>query len=591
VSFGAISMAEQRAERRLSAILAGDVAGYSRLMGADEEGTLTRLNAHRREFLEPKIADHRGRIVKRTGDGILIEFASAVDAARFATEIQRGMRERNAPVPPDKRIELRIGIHVGDIIIEEGDIFGDGVNIAARLESIAEPGGICISDDTYRQMRGKIDVTFQDGGDQQLKNIDHPVRVYRAQFGASAGLLSGQQQALPDKASIAVLPFQNMSQDLEQEYFADGMAEDIITGLSRIKELFVIARNSSFAYKDHAVDIKQVGRELGVRYVLEGSVRKAGNRVRITAQLIEAETNRHIWAERYDRSVDDIFALQDDITMSTVSSIEPSLRQAEIERVKRKRPDSLGAYDLVLRALPQVFTLMPDGASKALPLLERALELEPDYATALAYAAWCHEILFVRAGMRDENRFAMSRYAHAALRHGRDDATALPIAGFCIGLIEHDRATAFQAFNAALALSPSSAFTYIFGSALSGWAGEAERALDWGERALRLSPFEPLGFVALNGVCLGHFLQGRDAEAVEAARRGLQINPLFSVSYIGLVAALARLGRVDDAKAAAARLMELQPSFSISRQCAAVGAVPALTAALTEAVRSVGLPA
>lgn len=591
MSFGAISMAEQRAERRLSAILAGDVAGYSRLMGADEEGTLTRLNAHRREFLDPKVAEHRGRVVKRTGDGILIEFASAVDAPRFATEVQRGMRERNAPVPPDKRIELRIGIHVGDIIIEEGDIFGDGVNIAARLENIAEPGGICISDDTYRQVRGKIDVTFEDGGNQHLKNIDHPVRVYRAQFGASAGMLSGQQQALPDRASIAVLPFQNMSQDPEQEYFADGMAEDIITGLSRIKELFVIARNSSFAYKGRVLDIKQVGRELGARYVLEGSVRKAGNRVRITAQLIEAETNRHVWAERYDRSLDDIFALQDDITMSTVSSIEPSLRQAEIERVKRKRPDSLDAYDLVLRALPQLFTLMPDGASKALPLLERALELEPDYATALAYAAWCHEILFVRAGMRDENRSAMSRYAHAALRQGRDDATALPIAGFCIGLIEHDRATAFQAFNAALALSPSSAFTYIFGSALSGWAGEAERAVDWGERALRLSPFEPLGFVALNGVFLGHFLQGRDAEAAEAARRALQINPLFSVSYMGLVAALARLGRIDDAKAAAGRLMELQPSFSISRQCAAVGAVPPLTAALTEAVRSVGLPA
>jgi TolB-like protein len=585
-------MAEERVERRLTAILAGDVAGYSRLMGADEEGTLTRLNAHRREFLEPQIAEHRGRIVKRTGDGILIEFASAVDAGRCAVEIQRGMGERNRPVPPDKRIELRIGIHVGDIIIEEGDIFGDGVNIAARLEGIAEPGSICISDDAYRQVRDKLDIAFEDAGEQQLKNIARPVRVYRLKLGdGGATQPTTPVLALPDKPSIAAMPFQNMSGDPEQDYFCDGMVEDIITGLSRIRWLFVIARNSSFVYKGRTVDIKQVGRELGVRYVLEGSVRKAAGRVRITTQLIEAETNRHIWAERYDRAIDDIFALQDDITISTVAAIEPSLRQAEIERVKRKRPDSLDAYDLVLRTLPQVFTLMPDGASKSLPLLERALALEPDYATALAYAAWCHETLFVRAGMHEENRIAMSRYAHAALIHGRDDATALTIAGFCIGMIEHDRATAFQAFDAALALSPSSAFTYIFGSALSGWAGEAERALDWGERALRLSPFDPLNFVALNGVSLGHFVRGRDAEAAEAARKAIQINPLFSISYLSLVAALARLGKMDEAKAMAARLTELQPSFSIGRHCAAVGAVPSLAAALSEAVQSVGLPA
>jgi TolB-like protein/class 3 adenylate cyclase len=584
-------MAEERVERRLSAILAGDVAGYSRLMGVDEEGTLAGLNAHRREFLEPKVAEHRGRVVKRTGDGILIEFASAVDAVRFATDVQRGMSERNGPVPADKRIELRMGIHIGDIIIEEGDIFGDGVNIAARLESIAEPGGICISDDTYRQVRGKIDVHFEDGGVQELKNIHHPVRVYRAHLGKSAGTPSGGQRAVPDRASIAVLPFQNMSQDPEQEYFADGMVEDIITGLSRIKSLFVIARNSSFAYKGRTIDVKQIGRELGVHYVLEGSVRKAGNRVRVTAQLIEAETNRHIWAQRYDRALDDIFALQDDITMSTVASIEPSLRQAEVERVKRKRPDSLDAYDLVLRALPLVFTLMPDGASQALPLLERALALEPNYALALAYAGWCHEVLFVRAGMREENRAAMSRYAHAALVHGRDDATALTIAGFCIGLIEHDHASAFQAFDAALALSPSSAFTYIFGAALSGWAGEVDRAIEWGERAMRLSPFDPIGFIGQLGVSLGYFLRGSNAGAADAARKAVEINPLFSPSYFCLVAALSRLGQTGEAKAMTKRLLELQPAFSISKQCAAVGATQALTMALTEACTLVGLPA
>lgn len=336
-------MAEERVERRLTAILAGDVAGYSRLMGADEEGTLKRLNAHRREFLEPKIKEHRGRIVKRSGDGVLIEFASAVDAGRCAVEIQRGMSERNRPAPPDKRIELRIGIHVGDVIIEEGDIFGDGVNIAARLEAIAVPGGICISDDAYRQVRDKLNIVFEDAGEQQLKNIARSVRVYRVKLGeGGATQPAAPALALPDKASIAALPFQNMSGDSDQDYFCDGMVEDIITGLSRIKWLFVIARNSTFTYKGRPVDVKQVGRELGVRYVLEGSVRKAADRVRITGQLIDAVTGAHVWAERYDRRLEDIFALQDEITLNVVGAIEPSLRQAEIERVKRERPESLG---------------------------------------------------------------------------------------------------------------------------------------------------------------------------------------------------------------------------------------------------------
>ena len=324
-------MARERVERRLAAILAADVAGYSRLMGANEEGTLARLNAHRREFLDPKIAEHRGRVVKRTGDGALVEFASAVDAARCAIEIQHGMTERNAAEPQDKRIELRIGINVGDIIIEDDDIFGDGVNVAARLEGIADPGGICLSRGAYDQVKGKLDVVFEDGGEQQLKNIAEPVRVYRMRpVGSAAGGPSSVTAAflpLPDKPSIAVLPFQNMSGDPEQDYFADGMVEDIITALSRAKWFFVVARNSSFIYKGKAVDIKQVGRELGVRYVLEGSVRKAGNRVRITGQLIEAATQHHIWADRFEGSLEDVFALQDSVTESVVGAIEPKSTQ------------------------------------------------------------------------------------------------------------------------------------------------------------------------------------------------------------------------------------------------------------------------
>jgi adenylate cyclase len=580
-------MAEGRVDRRLAAILAGDVVGYSRLMGADEEGTLTQLNAHRREFLEPKVAEHRGRIVKRTGDGVLIEFASAVDAARCAVEIQHGMAERNASLPQDKRIELRIGIHVGDVMIEDGDIFGDGVNIAARLEGIAQPGGLCISDDAYRQVRGKLDANFEDAGEQELKNIARPVRVYQL---PGSGATKGPALALPDKPSIAVLPFQNLSGDPDQEYFADGMVEDIITGLSRIKWLFVIARNSTFTYKGRSVDVKQIGRELGVRYVLEGSVRKAADRVRITAQLIDVATGAHIWAEHYDRRLEDVFALQDEITLNVVGAIEPSLRDAEIERVKRKRPDSLDAYDLVLRAIPHVYAAMPEEAAKAVPLLERALALEANYATAHGLLAWCHEILFVRAGLKEENRVAAIRHARAAITDGRDDATALTLGAFAIGMVEHDRVTAIEAFERALALSPSSAFTLFLGCIVLVYAGEAERAIDWGTRALRVSPIDRLAFGAQHAIALAHFLRGHYEEAANDARRAIQSNPSFSVTHSVLAAVFAKLGRIEDAKVAAVQVLALQPSFSSSGTCAGLGIVPALAEPLTKAWREAGLP-
>ena len=312
-------LSRNRVDRRLAAILAADIAGYSRLMGDDEEGTLARLKDFRKALVDPKIAEHRGRIVKTTGDGMLVEFASAVDAARCAVEVQHGIANQNANTPQDRRIEFRIGIHVGDIIIDEGDIFGDGVNIAARLEGIAKPGGICISDDAYRQIRGKIDIIYDDIGPQSLKNIAEPMRAWSVRSGnklastpeANASPIADQPLPLPDKPSIAVLPFQNMSGDPEQQYFADGMVEDMITALSRFKLLFVIARNSTFTYKGKSVDVKQVGRELGVRYVLEGSVRKAGSRVRITGQLIEAATAAHLWADHFDGALEDVFDLQD----------------------------------------------------------------------------------------------------------------------------------------------------------------------------------------------------------------------------------------------------------------------------------------
>ena len=581
-------MAEARTERRLAAILAADVAGYSRLMGGDEEGTLAALKIHRRELIDPKIAEHRGRIVKTTGDGVLVEFASAVDAVRCALEIQRAMAERNAAIPEKRRIEFRMGLNVGDIIIDEGDIYGDGVNIAARVETLAVAGAICLSDNAYQQIKGKLALDVSDMGEQQLKNIAQPVRVYGVLLDVApvqAGL------ALPDKPSIAVLPFTNMSGDPEQDYFADGMVEDIITGLSRIKWLFVIARNSTFAYKGRTIDVKQVGRDLGVRYVLEGSVRKAADRVRITGQLIDTATGAHVWAERYDRKSDDIFALQDEMTLSVVGAIEPTLRLAEVERAKRKRPDSLDAYDLVLRAIPDVYSRMPEGSKRGLVLLERALALDPNYALAHACAAECHHTLFLRGGGHQEDRTAAVRHAQVAIAHGQDDALALGLAGFVIGMDGHDRAAAFAAFEAALAVSPSTALAYILGSVILGFAGEAERAIEWGERGLRLSPLDPWRSSAFISFAFGHFHRGRFEEAAAAARKAVQSSPGFSICHLVLAASLAKLERIEEARAAAARVLELLPVFRYSWFLTSVNCEPTLAASLSDALRVTGLPA
>jgi adenylate cyclase len=373
-------MVEERVERRLAAILCADVVEYSRLMGADEEKTLAALKSHRRELIDPLIGQHRGRIFKTTGDGMLIEFASVVDAVRCAVVVQRGMEDRNANLPEAERIRFHIGINLGDIMVDEGDMFGDGVNVAARIEALAAPGEICVSYSVREQVGEKLPIRFTDLGEHGVKNIARPVRVYRVEKGAEpyAGTAEAQTRDpldLADRPSIAVMPFTNMNGDPEQEYFVDGIVEDIITGLSRLRWLHVVARNSTFTYKGRAADLKQVGRELGVRYVLEGSMRRSGNRVRVTAQLIAAASGMHVWAERYDRSLDDIFELQDEITLNVVGAIEPNLLRAEIERAKRKRPDNLDAYDLYLRALPHTRVFMPSEADKALELLREALAL------------------------------------------------------------------------------------------------------------------------------------------------------------------------------------------------------------------------
>jgi adenylate cyclase len=500
-------MAEARVERRLAAILAADVAGYSRLIGNDEEGTLAALKSCRRQLIDPKIAEYRGRIVKTTGDGALVEFASAVDAVRCAVEVQRAMADRNAHLPDTTRIEFRIGINVGDIVSDKGDIFGDGVNIAARLEGFSEPGGICVSSRVQEDVEGKLEISFEDAGEQQLKNISRPVRVFRVRPGKSTISAAMPSRKRP---SIAVLPFQNMSGDPEQDYFADGMVDEIITGLSRIKWLSVVSRNSSYIYKNKPVAIKEVAEKLGVRYVLEGGVRKSGNRVRITAQLIDAETDAHLWAEQYDRSLEDVFALQDEITMCVVGAIEPSVRKAEIDRIKRRRPETFTAYDLLLRSQQFVFAGMPAEAAKAIALLEEALKLEPDYSAAHAYLSWCFHSRFGRGGLREEDRLAAVGHAREAIALGNDDATALAIAALVLAYDGHEISTALKTFDRALELSNSNVFALCWNAAILAWIGESDLAIERALRALRLGPFDSLIWRAYHALSIGHTSIARD---------------------------------------------------------------------------------
>src|SRR5271163_2825611 len=436
---GEEALSKERVERRLAAILAADVAGYSRLMGQDEAGTLARLRTHRRELIDPKIAEHKGRIVKTTGDGILIEFPSVVEAVACAVAVQRGMVERNAGTPEDQRIVLRVGVNLGDVIVEDGDIHGDGVNVAARLEALAEPGGVCVSGTVRDHIGDRLDLAFNDIGDQSLKNIVRPVRVYRVRLGgmeggtAAVSVESGPVLAVPDKPSIAVLPFANMSGDPEQEYFVDGMVEEIITALSRIRWLFVIARNSSFTYKGQAVDVKQVGRELGVRYVLEGSVRKAGGHVRITGQLIDAATDVHLWADRFDGLIEDVFELQDKVASSVAGVIEPSLQAAETARSAGRPTADLTAYDLYLRAYAMLLSSARQ-IPEALRLMEQAIARDPRYGPALAWAALCcmRQLLDGRSEDPASDRLKGTDFARRALKVAGDDPGILANAAFTL---------------------------------------------------------------------------------------------------------------------------------------------------------------
>jgi TolB-like protein len=581
------------APRKLAAILAADVAGYSRLTGIDEEGTLKRLRKLRRELINPTVALHRGRIVKTTGDGILIEFPSIVDAVRCALDVQRGMDGRNADVPAEQRIEFSFGINLGDVVVEGDDLLGDGVNVAARLEGIAEPGGICISEAAYQQVRDKVDVRFQDAGEQQLKNIARPVRVYRVRLG-DAPASPRPALALPDKPSIAVLPFQNMSGDPEQEYFADGIVEEIITALSRFRQLFVIARNSSFTYKGRAVDVKLVGRELGVRYVLEGSVRKSANRVRITGQLVDAQTGAHLWADRFEGGLEDIFDLQDNVTVSVVGAISPKLEQAEIERAKHKPTENLDAYDYYLRGLASFYHFTSrEAVDEALRLFSKAIELDRGFSSAYGVAAWCYSQRKASGWSDDRDREAteIAKLARYALDYGHDDPVALSYSGWALAYSVRDLDAGIGCIDRALMLNPNLAAAWFASGWLRVWLGKQDMAIEHFARAMRLNPLDPLMRGMRVGTAHAHFFAGRYEEALSWAGMALRESPDFHPALRIGAASNALAGHAVEANNAVARLTHLDPMLRVSNLRDALGPYrPEDLVRYEEGLRKAGLP-
>jgi TolB-like protein/class 3 adenylate cyclase len=571
-----------REQRKLAAIVAADVVGYSRLMGRDESGTLARLRKNRTERLEPVFAKYGGRIVKLTGDGALIEFSSAVDALSATIEFQQAMAEVNLDQPPDMALVFRMGLHLGDLIVEGEDLYGDGVNVAARLEAEAPAGGILISRNVRDAVAGRVKATFEDLGGLSLKNIERPVRAFRVHWEASAWCpqvapnetvpakvplqSSPTLLPLPDKPSIAVLPFQNMSGDVEQEYFADGITEDIITALSHIPLLFVIARNSSFAYKGKAIDIRQIGRALGVRYVLEGSVRKAGQRLRITGQLVDAETGSHLWADRFDSVLEDVFDLQDRVTMAVAGAIEPSIMQAEIRRANRKPTENLQAYDWLLRGLGELQLYSRDSVDRAIRMARRAIDLDPRYAEAHARLA---EWIMVRWGngwMEDEAAETSEgvRFAHLAVQLASNDSIVLTLAAVALGILDCDLANAIPWLDRAIALNPNSADAFGRGAQLRLFAGDYATAAEYTDRAIRLSPFDWYSFVFSLTRGNSHLFRRQLPEAVAWLSKAAQQNPRNAPTFLYLGSALAHAGQMEEARAAIRRLLELNPMSTVS---------------------------
>lgn len=563
-------MPEEKVTRRLTAIVAADVVGYSRLTAADEEGTITALRRHRSEFVDPKIAEYGGRIANTAGDSILSEFPSVVDALRCMIDVQQGMVERNADVPEDRRITFRVGINVGDVIENDGDLLGDGVNVAARLEALAKPGGICLSRTTRDQVRDRIDVALEDLGEVAVKNIARPVHCFQwSPDGASDSPSPTDTRATPaaqpaDRPSIAVLPFDNLSGDPEQEFFADGMAEDVISALSKLRWFFVIARNSTFVYKGKSVDVRDVSRELGVRYVLEGSVRKAGDRVRIVAQLIDGETGNHVWAERYDRQVLDIFDVQDDITKSVVAAIEPQLLAAENLRIKSAPPESLDAWGCVIRGLWHLGRFTKDDNDQALQLLRQAVALDPNYAKAHAVLAFAEARRIFFGDDIDTTLAAAREIARNAIALDDDD----PWGHFAMGYIvcflnEYDEAIAW--YRKAIDLNENFALAHGNIAASLALGGQPDAAVEAVDLSMLMSPRDPFNFAYLHFAAIAHFAAERYTEGIESEKQALRQRPNMPPALRILAACHVGLGQMDEAKSAIAEVLRQAPESSIKR--------------------------
>jgi TolB-like protein/class 3 adenylate cyclase len=583
--------------RRLVAVFAADVEGYSRLMSADEVGTLKALT-ERRAILDRIIGEHRGRIANTAGDSVLAEFGSAVDAIQCAVEAQAALAEANSSQASDRRICFRIGIHIGDVMVRAGDLFGDGVNIAARLQSIAKPGGVCISGATYDQVRKVLPVTFADLGALHIKNIQEPIRTYQAVTETREPAPLGNTEdlpPLPDKPSIAVLSFKNMSGDPEQEYFTDGMAEDITTALSRFKSLFVIARNSSFSYKGKAIDANRVGRELGVRYVLEGSVRKAGSRLRIAAQLIDAASGAHIWADRFDGALEDVFEFQDQVTEKVVGAIAPRVERAEIVRARRRPPSNTDAYDCYLRGLTCLSPMTADGLEQALGLFTKASALDPDYASAYGMAMYCHahrfDLLLAEADDIAHRRSEISRLWPIVARVGQDDGVALGEAAWAVAYLLRDLSSARQLIDRALELNPNLASAWANSGWINIWQGHPDLAIEHIDRAERLDPGS-LRLTSFAAMAHARFFLGEYEKALGLAEGILRHNPDAHVCLRIGAASAAIAGRFDTAHRLAARLQVIDPAFRVSRLSEYLGPYQksAFVEKYAEGLRLAGLP-
>lgn len=560
-------------------------------MGDDEAGTLHAIRALRTELFAPLVAEYHGRIVKLMGDGALVEFPSVVDAVTCSVAVQEAVAGRNTGIPQKRRIEFRIGVNIGDVIIEGGDIYGDGVNVAARLEALAEPGGICISGDAYRQIRNRIEVKVRDLGEQRLKNIGEPVRVYEVVRGANEAAFVGETSSLllPDKPSIAVLPFENIGGNRDQDYFADGVTEDVITALSHIRWLFVIARNSSFIYKDRAVNVTQVARELGVRYVLEGSVRKLGDRMRVTVQLVDALSGAHHWADRYDRNVTDMFSLQDEIARNVAAVIEPRLLAAEGMRLQSRPPADLGAWDMVARAMSRFWRATSLDVDEAISLLKETVKRHPDYAPAHSMHAFC----LVMSGhfgwlqLYEVPQLALES-ARRAIELDDSDPWAYLALGY-VAFVTRRTDDAAAHFAHATELNPNFAAGYGYWGYALAFDGRSEEAIERMSLAIRMSPHDRQNSIYMGGMAVAHYLATRYDQAIEWARKAVQQGPSMTAPHRILCASLAQAGRLDEARGVLARVREMQPYISIDWVRRMVPYTPAQLPYFLDGLRKAGL--